>query len=268
MSARMLQILQGQNAERGGYNVGGMAIGGARNLVKSQKATKFASSLLKMNKGELDELAASLDLPHARTKGEAIKDILGFHNKGMVIKREPSARMGYIEEVEGEQAMPFTIVEAKKPRQRRVIKRAVHLVPGSKVKPMKFKIVKPKAVRKTVRKTTVRKVAVRKPAVRKVAVRKMAVRKVAGTGPCKKYKPGPKCKVNKNGACPSRLQVAAAKVNPWLRFMKKFRKESHLTGREALTEGSRVYKQMKAQGKLQNYLSLPYQGLRTCASKK
>lgn len=256
--------------------LGGVAVGSG--------PSQFALRLLKMSKEELSDVAESLGLPKSGTKGELVGRILAYHNAGVNIapgamkgKMLPRSSIGYGPKlVRGVEPMDFEVVKTSgqpkrrialgavkvkgskvkpmkytvtKPRQRKVIKRAVNLVPGSMVQPMTYKIVKPKK------------------AVAKKAVRKVAVKKVAGKGPCKAYKPGPKCKINKNGACPSKLQIAAAKVNPWLRFMAKFRKESKLKGADALAQGSAIYKQMKASGKLANYIRLAPQGLRVCSKK-
>lgn len=276
-AARFEEIYRQKNQMMGGVSVGA-------------GPSQFALRLLKMSKEELSDVAESLDLPKSGTKGELVGRILAYHNAGVNIapgamkgKMLPRSSIGYgpklargVEamdfevvktsgqpkrrialgavKVKGSKVKPmkYTVTKAKKeakPRQRKVIKRAVTLVPGSMVQPMTYKIVKPKKV------------------VRKTAVKKVAVRKVAGKGPCKAYKPGPKCKVNKNGACPSKLQIAAAKVNPWLRFMAKFRKETKLKGADALAQGSAIYKQMKASGKLANYIRLAPQGLRVCSKK-
>ncbi len=216
--------------------------------------SQFALRLLKMSQKELQDVAVSLGLSMNGSKGELVGRILAYHNAGMNIapgaergKMLPRSSIAYGPKVKRGskvQPMSFEIVPASKPKKRRVIKRAVNLVPGSKVKPMTFKIVQPKKV-----------------------VAKKAVVKISAKGPCKKYIAGPKCKINKNGACPSKLQIAAAKVNPWLRFMAKFRKESKLKGADALSQGSAIYKQLKASGKLANYIKLAPQGLRVCSKK-
>lgn len=273
MSAvRFEQIYRQKQMEQGGYNVGGCHGGG---LTKAQLRKKLSEMTVQELKELRDSLGTCPGACVGMKKVDLISDIVDAHNLkydlGFKIPTRQRGRINMMAtepmpyEVEGVigQPMAFEIVKPKKPRKRVMKKNVVMLADGSNAKPMAFKIVKPKA--KKAVKPKVKKAV--KPKVKKAVKPKVKKVMLPKQGRCKAYKPGPKCKVNKNGACPSKLQLAAAKVNPWLRFMAKFRKESKLKGAEALAQGAMIYKQLKASGKLDNYLRLPYQGLRQCAKK-